>query len=110
MSKFNLDKAVNDVAKYQKIEIKGKAMNKHQDKIDKVCKRYHVSLLYIFGSVLTKKFNKDSDIDFIVYFEQIPILDYADNFFDFITELESLQGITRVCPATVIQRIKWELI
>ena len=61
-----------------------------QDKIDKVCKRYHVSLLYIFGSVLTKKFNKDSDIDFIVYFEQIPILDYADNFFDFISELEKI--------------------
>ncbi len=61
-----------------------------KDKINKACKKYHVSLLYIFGSVLTKKFNKDSDIDFIVYFEQIPILDYADNFFDFIIELEKI--------------------
>lgn len=36
MSKFNLDKAVTDIVKYQQIQIKGKAMNKHQDKIDKV--------------------------------------------------------------------------
>ena len=58
--------------------------------LNKICKKYHVSLLYVFGSILTKKFSDKSDIDFIVYFEQIPILEYADNFFDFMQELETI--------------------
>ena len=60
------------------------------DELNMVCEKYHVSLLYIFGSVLTKRFNEKSDLDFVVYFEQIPILDYADNFFDFMHELETI--------------------
>ena len=56
--------------------------------INKVCKKYHISLLYVFGSILTNKYNDDSDIDFVVYFEEVPLLEYADNFFDFLNELE----------------------
>jgi predicted nucleotidyltransferase len=47
-----------------------------------LCGRYHVKTLFAFGSVLTDKFDHDSDIDLIVAFYDIPIEDYADNYFD----------------------------
>ena len=65
-------------------------INNKSGVLNKICKKYNVSLLYVFGSVLTKKFGDKSDIDFVVYFEQIPILEYADNFFDFMQELEAI--------------------
>jgi len=66
-------------------------INNKIDKLNKLCKKYHVSLLYAFGSVLRKQdFNEKSDIDFIVYFEAIPLLEYADNYFDFLYKLEEL--------------------
>ena len=33
-----------------------------------ICKKYHVHRLYLFGSILTSKFNQRSDIDFYVEF------------------------------------------
>ena len=65
-------------------------INEKRDTLNKICKKYHVALLFVFGSVLTSKFNNESDIDFVVYFKPIPILDYADNFFDFLHELENI--------------------
>ena len=65
-------------------------INSKIDEIEDICKKYHVSLLYVFGSVLTAHFNQESDIDFIVYFEPIPLMEYADNFFDFMNELEKV--------------------
>ena len=38
--------------------------------------------LYAFGSVLSDKFNDESDIDLIVNFSDVQLLDYADNYFD----------------------------
>lgn len=55
-----------------------------------LCLQYQVLKLYVFGSILTKQFNSDSDIDFLVEFDQIELQDYADNFFDFKYSLESL--------------------
>ena len=55
-----------------------------------LCQKYQVLRLYVFGSVLTDRFNEKSDIDFLVSFDQIPLLDYADYFFDFIYALEKL--------------------
>lgn len=58
-----------------------------------LCEKYKVSNLYVFGSATNARFNENSDIDFLVYFtDDIPLLDYADNFFDFIFELENLFG------------------
>ncbi|KAA6350858.1 hypothetical protein EZS27_001705 [termite gut metagenome] len=49
--------------------------------IENLCRQYHVKKLYAFGSVLTHTFNKDSDVDLIVAFEDIPVENYADNYF-----------------------------
>ena len=64
------------------------------DKIIALCKKYKVAKLWVFGSILTPRFNDDSDVDFLVDFDEknIELLDYADNFFDFIHEIESVMG------------------
>jgi predicted nucleotidyltransferase len=49
-----------------------------------------VKKLYVFGSVLTDTFNKDSDVDLIVAFEDIPVENYADNYFDFKFSLQDI--------------------
>ena len=56
--------------------------------ITKLCKLHKVKNLYAFGSVLTERFNDESDIDLIVNFSDIKLLDYADNYFDLKFSLE----------------------
>lgn len=64
------------------------------DKIIALCKKYNVAKLWVFGSILTPLFNDDSDVDFSVNFDADTInkegLDWADIFFDFMHELESV--------------------
>ncbi|MDE5881109.1 MAG: nucleotidyltransferase domain-containing protein [Muribaculaceae bacterium] len=70
-------------------------------RVIELCKQYKVNSLYLFGSILTPRFCKDSDIDFLVRFDKhsIQLNDYADNFFDFQYALEDLLGrkIDLVC-------------
>jgi uncharacterized protein len=49
-----------------------------------------VQRLFVFGSVLSDRFNKDSDIDLVVDFKGIELYDYTDNYFDFKLSLENL--------------------
>lgn len=46
--------------------------------------------LYIFGSSVTKKFRKSSDIDLIVGFKKVNKQNYADNYFEFKYALEKV--------------------
>lgn len=62
----------------------------HKKAIFTLCKNHKVSTLFAFGSVLTPEFNKNSDIDLIVDFEPIDVIDYADNYFDLKFSLENL--------------------
>ena len=57
-------------------------VEKNIDRLIKLCKKYKVAKLYVFGSVIDERFNEESDIDFIVSFENINLEDYADNYFD----------------------------
>ncbi len=41
-----------------------------KDKIEAFCRKYHVVYLALFGSILTPHFNEQSDVDFLVKFEQ----------------------------------------
>lgn len=63
-------------------------LNQHIDQIKELCKSHKVQSLYAFGSVLTDKFDDDSDVDLIVKFGQVQLLDYADNYFDLKFSLE----------------------
>jgi predicted nucleotidyltransferase len=61
-------------------------------KLIDLCKLHKVKELYIFGSVLTDKFSENSDIDLLVQFENIDILEYFDNYMEFKENLENLLG------------------
>ena len=71
-----------------------KLIELNMDKIVALCKRYKVAKLWVFGSILTPRFNDESDVDFLVEFDEgkIELLDYADNYFDFIHSIESVVG------------------
>ncbi len=60
-------------------------------KIFDLCKIYRVKNLYAFGSILTDRFNDESDIDMLVNFNhEIDHNNYADNFIDFYNALKGL--------------------
>lgn len=64
------------------------------DRIIELCKKFHVRRLWVFGSILTPRFNDKSDVDFCVDFDwdSISLMDAADNFFDFQYALEDVFG------------------
>lgn len=65
-------------------------LQKYQAAITKLCKAHKVKSLYAFGSVLNDNFNAESDIDLIVDFANMDVEDYANNYFDFKSELQNL--------------------
>ena len=65
-------------------------VEKNIDRLKSLCKKYKVTELYVFGSVLNNHFSSESDIDFIVSFDEIELEKYADNYFDFKFSLEDL--------------------
>jgi len=46
--------------------------------------------MHAFGSVCTDRFNENSDIDFLISFDNIPIEQYTDNYFDLHYKLQDL--------------------
>ena len=81
------------------------------DKIIALCRKYKVAKLWVFGSILTPRFDDESDVDFSVNFDADKInregLDWADIFFDFMHELEELFGrrIDLVCDDAVKNKV-----
>lgn len=65
-------------------------INKNIEQIRDLCDRHKVAKLFVFGSVLSDKFRKSSDIDLIVDFQDIDLYEYADNYFDFKFALEKI--------------------
>jgi uncharacterized protein len=65
-------------------------INLNRDKLIELCDNHNVKELYIFGSVLTQKFNDSSDIDMLIQFAQVDLLDYFDNYMDLKEKLEEL--------------------
>ncbi|MBK9192557.1 MAG: nucleotidyltransferase domain-containing protein [Crocinitomicaceae bacterium] len=58
--------------------------------IKELCAKHRVARLFVFGSVLTNKFSKNSDIDFVVDFSDVSLYEYADNYFDLKKSLEKI--------------------
>lgn len=71
-----------------------KLIEMNMDKIIALCRKYKVAKLWVFGSILTDRFNDESDVDLLAIFDRskIALLDMADVFFDFIYELEAIVG------------------
>ena len=62
------------------------------DELRELCARHSVKQLSVFGSVLTSRFRDDSDVDFLVSFNNIPLEEYADNYLQFSESLSEVLG------------------
>jgi uncharacterized protein len=58
--------------------------------IKTLCRKHRVLRLFAFGSVLDADFHPDSDIDFLVSFDEVPLLEYGDNYFSLLESLRKL--------------------
>lgn len=58
-----------------------------------LCKTHRVKSIALFGSAAKESMHENSDIDFLVQFsDEIDVLEYADNYFSFLEQLENLMG------------------
>jgi uncharacterized protein len=58
--------------------------------IKDLCQQNKVKSLYVFGSVLSDRFNEGSDIDLIVEIDSNDPIDYAENYFNLKFGLQDL--------------------
>jgi predicted nucleotidyltransferase len=64
----------------------------YSSQISALCHKYNVKKLFAFGSVLTDRFNEQSDVDLIVDFDKDAVKDHFINYFDFKYSLEDVFG------------------
>ena len=69
-----------------------KLLENNIQKIIALCEKHKVRKLFAFGSILTNRFNEDSDVDLVVSFNKSKVSDYFNNYFDFKYALEDLLG------------------
>ena len=62
----------------------------NKNKLFSLCEKHKVKELYIFGSALHEGFHDSSDIDMLIQFDQVELLDYFDNYMDLKEELSQL--------------------
>ena len=55
-----------------------KLIENNIQKIIALCKRHKVNKLFVFGSILTNRFNDNSDVDLVVSFNKAEVSDYFD--------------------------------
>ena len=67
-----------------------KLLEKNLERLKKFCHEFDVDKLHAFGSITSKNFNVESDIDLLVKFKNIPYERYADNYFRLHELLEQL--------------------
>ena len=67
-----------------------KLIEQNRKQLIELCEKHNVKELYLFGSILTNDFNELSDIDMLIQFYQIDLMDYFDNYMDLKEKLEVL--------------------
>lgn len=67
-----------------------KISEKKLERIKQLCKEYRVKNFSVFGSVLTDKFSAESDIDFVVDFDENAPIKYTDLYFELKDKLEDI--------------------
>ena len=65
-------------------------IDSNRDKLFDLCEKHKVKELYFFGSVLTDNFKESSDIDILIQFHHVDLMEYFDNYMDFKENLEQL--------------------
>jgi hypothetical protein len=67
-------------------------IDKHRKALIELCQKHYVKKLDVFGSAVTDRFDKSSDIDFLVEFDSKVNSRRFDNFFELHRALEQLFG------------------
>ena len=63
----------------------------HRAALEKLCRRYHVRSLFLYGSAARDDFDPSrSDVDLLVEFETLPPGGYTDAYFGLRESLEAL--------------------
>lgn len=57
-----------------------------------ICQRFHVEQLQIFGSALSERFSTNSDVDFLVTFQNDDSGDWASKYAEMAEELSKVLG------------------
>ena len=61
--------------------------------LESLCQRYSVLRLELFGSAATGEYRSaDSDLDFLVEFEELPVRAYGASYFGLLKSLEQMFG------------------
>lgn len=58
--------------------------------LQRLCEKYDVKSMYLFGSATNDEFNNSSDIDILISFKEISFEKYTDNYFELHEALEKL--------------------
>ena len=67
-----------------------KLIKDNQSILNVLCENHKVKQLFLFGSILTDNFNDKSDIDFLIQFYDIELMNYFNNYMGFKESLEKL--------------------
>jgi predicted nucleotidyltransferase len=67
-----------------------KISDKNINHIKQLCKQYKVKSFFAFGSVTRDDFKNESDIDFVVDFDETDPFKYTDLYFQLKEKLENL--------------------
>ena len=66
-------------------------ISEHIDELTKICESLNIKRMNVFGSAVSGKFNKESDIDFLIKFsEELTGDQYAENYFKLHYKLKEL--------------------
>lgn len=58
--------------------------------LQKLCEKYDIKTMYVFGSATSDNFDESSDIDILISFKEIPFDKYTDNYFELHEKLENI--------------------
>jgi predicted nucleotidyltransferase len=68
-------------------------IGKTRGALEEICRQYRVKRLELFGSAAAgRDRSAESDLDFVVQFEPVPMGEYADTYFGLREALERLYG------------------
>ncbi len=67
-----------------------KIIDQNKAELIQLCINHNVKQLFLFGSILTERFDEKSDIDMLIQFSTIDLKDYFDNYMDLKEKLELL--------------------
>jgi predicted nucleotidyltransferase len=66
-------------------------IEENREELELICRKCHVRRIELFGSATGPEFDPaTSDLDFLVTFEELPIIKYADAYFGLLEELQRL--------------------